>query len=84
MKESLNEKPQAPADTEAQGDKVKSDKKDYTLDICPCPATPNGCYHITKLDAENYKLGAGTYDLGVHFFDWDDGGDRPTLPRLGY
>ena len=67
-----NEKPLAPAGTEAKGDKAVKpvDVEDNLFKtVCPAPATPEGSYRTTEIKA-------GGSSLSVHFRDWNDKGLR--------
>jgi hypothetical protein len=68
----INEKPLAPADTEAKGKAVKTPLQDNRLwtQVCPCPATPDGAYISEKVEIYNG-------DLSVRFTDYNDAGEHP-------
>ena len=74
MKKSVTkEKPQAPAGTEAQGDKaINTLEVDHRLwvQVCPRPATPDGAYISEKVEIYNG-------DLSVRFTDYNDAGEEP-------
>ena len=80
-----NEKPLAPADTEAKGDKAKQTsefpKRDDTWEekICPFPLTPYHCPTVDEIDTSGRSFDSKhmTY-LGLTFDDLNDLGLRPN------